>query len=208
MIFNRNIKNESGSATIIEATIVFPIVIFILIIFIFLGNAYYQMSRVESAVARTATYVSGLYSDPLLRQMGDSGKAPSSFNNVEPYRYIFTNDEAQTMAQSFLNKELKLDNGLFKKMKPKISNVTCDVTNYFIYQKVTVTAEYQIKIPVDFFGEDVTIIRGTTSTMTSATDGAEFIRNMKMAEDFVETTKLQEKIDDLKENVSKWFKKE
>ena len=203
-------KNERGAATIVEATIVFPIMIFILIILIYLGNVYFQMARIEAAVARTATYASGLYADPMLESMGQSGSAPQSFNSIKPYRYIFGNQSAASAAKTYLKDELdKINYGLFKTMEPKFTKTDCTIKNYFFYQVVTIDVDYQIQIPVFFFGEEVTLVRGGAATRTCVTDGAEFIRNMKMVEDYCEVflpNEWQEKLGKMKENITGWFK--
>ena len=204
-------KSEYGAATIVEATIVFPIMIFIVIILIYLGNVYYQMARIEAVAARTATYASGLYADPLLENMGNGGSVPSSFHNIKPYRYLFGNSSAAGAAETYLDDELaKIRHGMFRGMTPEFTHTECRVKNYVFYQTVTVEIEYEIQIPVYFFGEEATLVHGTTATRTCVTDGAEFIRNIKMAGDYFESLAPQEwqdKLNDMTSNISGWFKK-
>lgn len=200
------LKKEKGAATIVEMSIVFPIVLFIVLILIYLGNVYLQMSQVEAAVARTATYTAGIYADPLLETIGDGGGAPKSSTDIRPYRYLFGNSGAESVAQTYLSKEVKkINGGVFSSMKPRLSNVTVDVKNYVFYQVVSVSAEYQIQIPVYFLGKEISLVRGSVSTSTCVSDGAEFIRNMNMAEDFMDSTGLTEKLEEMKESVKGWF---
>ena len=204
------LKEESGVSSIVEATLVFPIVLFVLVILIFLGNVYYQMARVEAAVSQSATYAAGVYADPVLQNsVGSklsSSKITVSSGDSRPYRYLLGNSSAETAASSYLKTQIgKIGSGFFTGMKPTCSKVSCTVKNYVIYQTITVTVNYSIQIPMFFFGKDVTLMKGQVSTSAAVSDPAEFVRNMVMVADFLEGSKLDEKLTSIRSNVSGWF---
>ena len=65
------IKEEKAVATIVEATVVFPIMFLVIIFMLFMGNAYYQMSRIDAIVAECAMEGAAACTDPFYYRVRD-----------------------------------------------------------------------------------------------------------------------------------------
>lgn len=190
----KKLKKETGAVDIVEATIVFPIVIFVVILFIFLGNLFYQQAKVDAIAVRGAEYLARLYTHPTLL---DNQTIPTDSTQVDirPYRYLFGGGEAESKAKDFMTKELgKSGSGFFSGMGIHGGVKTCSIKNYVVYQMATVEIEYTVNLlPLKLFG-GVPVVRSSCATAMSATDPAEFIRNVDMIMDYAEISKLTQKI--------------
>lgn len=188
------IKKEDGAVQIVEAAVVFPIAIFVVILFIFLGNLFYQQAKVDAISVRAAEYLGRVYTHPLLRD-GSTLPTDSSQIDVQPYRYLFGSENAESKAQEFINRELgKAGTGLFSGMDIRGNIKHCEIKNYVVYQITTVEIEYTVNlIPLKLFG-GISIIKSSCATSTCASDPAEFIRNVDMILDYSESSGLTEKI--------------
>ena len=72
----KKVKKDEGML-VVEATIVFPVMFLVIFLMIFMGNAYFQKSRIDSIVTQMAYYGSAQCADPLLREITENGKVPS-----------------------------------------------------------------------------------------------------------------------------------
>lgn len=188
------VKDEKGAVMIVEAAIVYPIVLFVVVIFIFLGNLFYQQAKVDAIAVRTAEYLARMYTHPLL-QNGSKLPTDSTQIDVQPYRYLFGSDDAKSKTEDFMNRELrKTGTGLFSEMEIRPLVTSCEIENYVVYQKITVEIEYSVNlIPLKLFG-GVPIVRTKCVSAATASDPAEFIRNIDMILDYAESSGLTDKI--------------
>ena len=198
-------SKDNGAVMIVEATFVFPIVFIILLFLIYLGNAYFIKARIDTLVTQYAISGAAECADPLLKTINSGGMPTSSKQvDVKPYRYIFTG-YMNTVAESVRGKikdEIS-STGFFKNMSV---NVKCDVkaNTKLFYSTFSVEADYSIKIPVIIFGEQLDLLEFKSRADIPITDTGEFIRNVDMAVDFVESNKV---IQDAMSKVSEFLNK-
>lgn len=86
----KRMRDDRG-ALIVEATIVFPVCLIVILMLLYLGNVYYQKSRIEAIVVEAALDGAAYCADPLLRaiQNSDVGQVPGLGTvDYEPYRYL------------------------------------------------------------------------------------------------------------------------
>lgn len=191
-----NMRNEKGAVEIVEAAVVFPVTIFIVVIFIFLGNLFYQQAKVDAIAVRASEYMARMYSHPIL-QAGGAIPTDTTQIDVQPYRYLFGSSNAESMAQSFINRELgNAGTGLFSGMDIHGTVTKCEIENYVVYHKTTIEIQYTVNLlPLKLFG-GVSIIKNSCATSSCASDPAEFIRNIDMIMDYSEQFGLTAKIKD------------
>lgn len=196
------IKEEKAVAAIVEATIVFPVMFLSIIFMLFMGNAYYQMSKIDAVVAECAMEGAMACTDPLYYRIRANGdKVPATNNDIQPYRYVIgvTGNngniaEVRTKIQEKLNKSLK-DTGFFSGMKPTITIANVEYKSYFFYATFSVQVEYRITIPVKLLGEDdFEILKSSARTEVAVNDPADFILNTDMVLDYVESSKTGSKV--------------
>lgn len=188
------IKGERGAVEIVEAALIYPIVIFVVIIFFFLGNVFYQQAKVDAIAVRAAEKLAVYYTNPLLR-----GSIPTTAENttLDPYRYLFGSKGAETAVKSFVEKELSgSGTGAFSGMDINVQSTSCEIENYVVYHKACVQINYTIELlPLELIGAD-SLLRQSVGTAVSASDPAEFIRNVDMILDYADITGLTSKIQD------------
>lgn len=178
-------KSEHGAVTIVEATIIFPIVFLVLFLLIYLGNAYYLKSHVDSYVEQYAIMGAAECADPIL----NSGSMPTSSDSVDvmPYRYIFT-DYMDTVAAGIASEaqgKLKTS-GFFSNMPMKVSSTAEADMNVF-FSTFIVEAELKIQMPIKIFDIELDILKFNSRAEVPIVDTGEFIRNVDMALDFIES---------------------
>lgn len=187
------IKKEKGAVEIVEAAFVFPIVIFVVIILIFFGNMLYQQSKVDAIAVEGAEFLAAQYAHPILQK--ENIPTNSTEVDVKPYRYLLGDAEAEEAAKEYINDLLdKTGTGLFSGMGINNPRVICEVKNYVVYQKACVQIEYNIELLPMRLIDGVELFKYSNATATTATDSAEFIRNVDMILDYSEQFGLTEKI--------------
>lgn len=191
------LRKEDG-VMIIEATLVFPVMFLIIFLMFFLGNAYFQMSRVEAVAAEMAFYGAAQCSDPMLKTIEETGKVPeyNSDYEVEPYRYIFggMDDIENDVELQIVEKINSLGTGFFGGMKIKVEKPYANFHNIYIYSTFTVEIQYEIPFPMRLFGMDHNFkIEGSERYDVPVSDTSEFIRNVNMVTDWVEASESGQK---------------
>lgn len=191
--WHSRIKDERGAVEIVEAALIYPFVFFVVILFIFLGNLFYQQSKVDAIAVRAAERLAVYYTNPLLRGKG----LPTSAETVrlDPYRYLFGSNDAETAVEKFVDSELaNSGSGAFMGMEINKQSVDCEIDNKIVYQTAKVQIQYTVElVPLKLFG-GVSIVSCSVATATSAADPAEFIRNIDMILDYADISGLTEKI--------------
>lgn len=203
-----NIIKEKGAVTVVEATFVFPIMFFIIFILLFYGNACYIASNVESAVSTVAIEAAAEAADPLLETVKNNGEVPRTKVTTKPYRYLSSGygDGVASGYKTTLKDKIKKFGGISADMVPKDIKCNVQYKNYFIYQKIIVSADYKIKIPVRMiFSKDYYFVKYSSSDEISLNDTSELILNTNMVMDYAQRTGLTEKLKGLTEKLKKFF---
>lgn len=195
-------KSERGAVTIVEATIVFPIVFLVLFLLIYLGNAYYLKSHVDSYVEQYAIMGAAECADPILY----NGSIPTSSSavSVKPYRYIFTGymDQVSAGITSEMQGKLKTS-GFFSNMPMRVTSMAEADVNIF-YSTFIVEAEMKIQMPIKILDIELDILKFNSRAEVPIVDTGEFIRNVDMALDFIESNQaIQEGMSKVKDFMSK-----
>lgn len=197
----KKMKQERGAVAIVEASFVFPIVFLVLFLLIYLGNAYYLKSHVDSLVEQYAIKGAAQCADPYLQS---SALPTSSSVDVKPYRYVFTGymDTVASSIASSAQGKLKTS-GLFSNMPMRVTS-SADANMKIFFSTFVVEAEYTIKIPINLFGTEIDLLKFNSRSEVPICDVGEFIRNVDMAVDFVESNKaIQEGIGKVKSFLDK-----
>ncbi|MDR2421587.1 MAG: pilus assembly protein [Oscillospiraceae bacterium] len=203
-------KDESG-LVVVEAVIVFPVMFLVIFLLIFMGNAYYEKCKVEAAVAEAAADGAAYCADPMLSYVDENGAVPSfeemlkrSPDYSAPYRYFTGMGGVKREIEDALDKKLgNISTGLFSGMKPQPSKTTVSVGSSFIYLTLSVDLEYKLPVPVKLLGtKEYFSLKVKTHAEKAVTDTAEFMRNVNMAEDYLEQTGVKEKIEEGKAKIT------
>ena len=186
---------------VIEASIVFPVMFLVIFLLIYTGNAYMQKCRVEAIVNEMAIKGASQCADPLLKGIETDGTLPSVSNiNVKPYRYFIGGmTEVENHIKSEIDKKFNtIDTGLFYNMKPKCDPPIITFNNYFIYSSFSVEVKYKIPIPIKLLGSNKEFsIKVSSKYDVPVSDVPEFIRNINMIEDYMESYGAMDKLQDL-----------
>lgn len=213
----KKFKSEKAVATIVEATIVFPIVFFTVCFMIFLGNAYFQMAKIETAVTAAAIEGAARCTDPfhstVTSNKDGDGKisVPITFNDIEPYRYILNaggKDSNISAVEADLKNRLKRtvgSSGFFLGMTPNVKFSEVKYNNHFFYATLSVEVKYEITIPMKLIGKkEFTVFSSAARAEVAVNDPADFILNTDMVIDYVERSeKATEAIGKIKEAMEK-----
>ncbi len=202
--------NESGML-IVEATIVFPVMFLVIFIMLLAGNAYMQMCKIESSANTLALEAAAYCADPSLESV-ENGNIPSVRGvNVYPYRYFNPNggDSVEGMIYSKLKKSIdEMGTGYFAGMQPKSVIITTKYNYHFIYTTFSLDLDYKIKIPIKPLGaKDYIYMNVSTRIDVPVSDSTEVIRNIDMAEDYMQQFEIDKKIDAGKEKIMSAIKK-
>lgn len=223
----KSIKNDRG-ALIVEATIVFPVCLIIIIFLLYLGNVYYQKSRIESIVVQAVLDGAAYSADPLLKtietgQDGENGAGSiPGIDSVDylPYRYVGgmfggMKPIEDSVRDLIIRRISGLNTGLFMGMKPEDyqtgSSLVVRYNSCFIASSISVDLEYKIELPIRLLGDRERMsLKFRTHTEVPVSDSPEFIRNVNLVEDLLEATGIKrnitEKITKLKQSFDKLFK--
>ena len=205
--FFKKIKSEKAVATIVEATIVFPVVFFTVCFMMLLGNAYFQMAKIETAVTTAAIEGAARCTDPFHSTVtsnkdGDGNiSVPSTFNDIEPYRYIL-NAGGKDSNISAVEADLKsrLDDivqtsGFFLGMTPDVKYSEVKYNNHFFYATLSAEVKYEITIPMKLLGEkEFSVFSSSARAEVAVNDPADFILNTDMVIDYVESSEVGQNI--------------
>lgn len=203
------LRNTRG-AVIVEAAIVFPVTFFVLLFIIFIGNLFYEQARVDDIVMRYAIRGAQCASDPFLSSMYDSDgtavpKDPSKLV-LEPYRYVlgFTDGSSITQIEKSLSKKVKEEinqSGLIffdntgAQYASSENGEICKFNNNFLCSTFVVQVNYTVTFPISFMDMSKPILlRMTSRAEVPVSDTDEFIRNIDMAVDLIEDTKVGKSI--------------
>ncbi|MDR1064995.1 MAG: pilus assembly protein [Oscillospiraceae bacterium] len=205
----RKLKNENG-LVIIEATIVFPVTFLVIFLLIFVGNAYFEKCKVEAIVTEVTLNGAAYCADPMLGYVDETGALPEfedtlkhSPDYIAPYRYFSGMAGVKSKIEEDLKARLgNVSTGLFSGMKPEPSETVITFDNNVVYSTFSVDLEYRVPVPVKLLGaKDIFILKVTTHAEAAVTDVPEFMRNVNMAEDYLEQTGVKEKFDEGKAKI-------
>ncbi|MDR1563440.1 MAG: pilus assembly protein [Oscillospiraceae bacterium] len=210
----KKLKDEKGAMVIMEATIVFPVMFLVIFLLVFMGNAYYQKSRVQAIVTTLALKGAAFSGDPMLKYVSETGSVPafgSAEADIKPYRYFnFTNFRSDI--KSYVSGELntsvgKIGTGLFSGMKPRCTNVKVDTKNYFIYGTFSVDVDFEIPLPIRLMGMTSNFkIEQSARADMPVSDVPEFMRNINLVDDVLDQTGVKGKINEWIDKVKGLFK--
>ena len=203
----KKFKTSQSGVVIVEAAFVFPIVIFSVLMMLYLGNVYYQYSKLNAIVDIAAVKGASYCADPVLKSIESGGSVPRKNNDIQPYRYLFGLSDVESDIEDYVEDNFKGD-GFFGSMMP--TNVSCEAkfNNNIIMYSFTVEASYDIKVPFRFMGTEPPRIVSLSSKATApVNDNGEFINNINMALDYYESSGLAKKVSAAMDKVSEFFGK-
>lgn len=199
-------KNEKGEM-VVEATLVFPVVFFVIFFLIYFGNVFYISAKVDAVADIMAVRGAANYTDPMLAKIQETGSAPSSYNDIRPYRYWFKTASVESDIRQKLSEKLgNVGTGFFAGMDPASVTTKADYENHLFYDAFIVEVTYNIQFPIRFIGsENPIILKLSSKAVASATDPDEFIRNTDMILDYYESTGLKNKVQEVVNKVKGFF---
>ena len=219
----KNIKSrilDENGVVIVEATIVFPVMFFVLFFIIFIGNLFYEQSKVDQIVMRYAIKGAEYVGDPFQYDMELTNAVPTDVKiNIEPYRYVIgsaTNGTIKKIEDKISQavKDEINDSSLIFFSNSKANVVGTDnikiaeFKNYILYSTFVVQVNYQIRIPISFMGEDAPpLFTFSSRAEVPVSDAPEFIRNVDMAVDLLEGTSLGDTITSIFEKINGFINK-
>lgn len=208
------IQNQKG-AVIVEAAIVFPVMFFVLFFIIFIGNLYYEQSRIDQIVLRYAIKGAECVADPFLYDYEVTNAVPNDTSvDVEPYKYIFGSMSGGSISavEDKLSQAVKdeiNDTSLifFANSKAKVLGTDekkmAKFHNYVVYSTFVVQVNYQIRLPISFMGEQAPpVLKFSSRAEVPVSDAPEFIRNVDMAVDLLDGTKTGDTIKSIFEKIN------
>lgn len=201
-------KDKSG-VLIVEASIVFPIMLFVILMMLYMGNVYYQQAKLNSIVDVAAIKGAAYCADPMLDDIENMGSVPKTYNDIQPYRYLFGVSDVESKMQDYVIEQYgSTGDGFFGSMAP--TSITCDANfnNSVVMYSFTVEATYNIKVPLRFMGTEApTIVSLSAKATAPVNDNGEFINNLDMALDYYESSGLSEKVSAAADKISGFFSK-
>lgn len=213
----KGMRDDRG-AVIVEATIVFPVCFIVILMLLYLGNVYYQKSRIEAIVVEAALDGAAYCADPLLREIEKGKTAWDEFGvdvlkpqyvpaigkvSYEPYRYLAGMAGGMKGMEDSVSKLIRsrigsLNTGLFSGMKPTgydTGGLQVKYKSSFIASSICVDLEYKIELPIRLLGDRENLsMKFRTHTEVPVGDAPEFIRNVNMVEDILEVTGIKEEM--------------
>lgn len=197
---------EQRGAVFVEASIVFPVCFIIILMLLYLGNVYYQKSRIEAIVVEAALDGAAYCADPLLRviEENEDHAVPGIGEvNYEPYRYLgglFGGmGKIEDSVSGLIKQRIKgLSTGLFSGMKPTgydTGGLDVKYKSNFIASSISVNLEYKIELPIRLLGDRENLsMKFRTHTEVPVSDQMEFIRNVNLVDDLLESTGVKAEI--------------
>lgn len=136
---------------------------------------------------------------------------------VNPYRYIFgeipggSSDKIEKNIKNDIKEEVNNKMLFFwdsMKLKEEDCEVMVEYKNYLVYSKMIVDIKYQIPFPIQIFGGDTpTVFKRNTHAEVAVNDSPEFIRNVDMVADILDSTRVGEAIASTFKKVGNFLKK-
>lgn len=201
------INNENGMM-IVEATVVFPVMFLVIFLMLVAGNAYLQKCRVEAFSNKLAIQGAAYCADPMLETIESDGIPDLSNVHVKPYRYFIggMNETVSEISDDADGRIRNMSTGLFSGMKPVNPIVNVQFNNHYIYSTFSVDLEYKVQMPVRLlFEKDNISMNFHTRADVPVSDSVEFLRNVDMADDYLERTGAKDKIKTYIEKAKEWF---
>jgi len=180
---------ENRGSVIVEAAFVFPIMFLVIFFLIYLGNAYYQKSRIDNYAALAALKGASYCADPFMKEFAP-GSVPDRNDEIYPYRYYLQG--VIRGIESDIKSELEQNisgTGFFVGMEPGSVVASADFSNHILYHTFIADASYTIKLPIKMLGsKDIYLLRLSSRAEVPVNDVSEFIRNTDMAIDYLESS--------------------
>lgn len=203
----KRIQSENG-VVIVEATIVFPVMFLVIFLMLVAGNAYLQKCKVEAFANRLALSGAAYCADPLLKSAEKESFPDSSELHIKPYRYFFggmKDIKAEIESDAYKGMD-KVHTGLFSGMKPQHPVIEVEFNNQYIYSTFQVEFDYDITMPFRLlFAKDYIKMHFSTQADVPVSDSMEFIRNVDMVDDYLESSGGKEKIQEVINKAKEWF---
>ena len=198
-------KDERG-IVFVEAAVVFPIMFIVIFLMIYLGNVYWQRSKVDALTTDYAFRGAAYCADPLLVSAAKSSIPSLSEHQVYPYRMFDGNGTGsivEDVANDLEDAIEEIGYGLFKGMKPKDVDVNPVYHNGIIYSTFSLSVNYKIELPIRMIGQDKNYQLSMSSHVElPVSDVPEMIRTVDMVEDYMEQLGIDKAIDEFKNKIS------
>ncbi|MBO5143913.1 MAG: hypothetical protein J6C19_00055 [Lachnospiraceae bacterium] len=193
-------KNERGDV-VVEATIMLPIAILCVIFLLYTSIFIFQKAILQSALETSVVYFKNTLTDNYVSQnetvtyTAGEGSVAAQGNSYQvtgplnPYNK-FTITDKKLSWQEFEKYFYSIANNLLYKDD---INLKIDYSNYILFKEIRVTAEQDIKFPIDLsiIGIDGDV-HLSAAARVAVVDHDELIRNADYAIDILEDTKVGE----------------
>lgn len=205
----RKILKDNSGVVIVEATIVFPVILFAILMLLYMGNVYYQQAKLNAIVDVAAVKGAAYCADPMLDDIESKGSVPTKYNDIQPYRYLFSVSDVESNMQKYVKDQYSsAGDGFFGSMAPVSISSSAKFNNSVIMYSFTVEATYDIKVPFRFMGTEVPTILSLSAKATApVNDNGEFINNIDMALDYYESSGLSKKVSSAMDKIKGVFDK-
>lgn len=205
----RKILKDNSGVVIVEATIVFPVMLFAILMLLYMGNVYYQQAKLNAIVDVAAVKGAAYCADPMLDDIESKGSVPTKYNDIQPYRYLFSVSDVESKMQKYVKDQYgSAGDGFFGSMAPVSISSSAKFNNSVIMYSFTVEATYDIKVPFRFMGTEAPTILSLSAKATApVNDNGEFINNIDMALDYYESSGLSEKVSSAMDKIKGAFDK-
>lgn len=213
MVWKKRITQETGSMTL-ELAIIFPMIICLLIVLIYSLLLYYQQAITRATVDQTVNQVSFIWGRLQEGEANTRLLQQGALLNTREDLYwqmgVFDHKaEKKDLIEDYLKKELKKK----ELLTPKSTDIEVSFHNYFIFQRIKITATLTYDPPFPFIKY---FLNGKLQVSASALvkEPSEIIRNVDYAGDLLEefqtTQKLKteflEKMKEAQKKVQDFFK--
>ncbi|MCL2365923.1 MAG: pilus assembly protein [Oscillospiraceae bacterium] len=195
------LKNEKGQA-FVEAAIIFPIMIMIFAALVLLSIYLPTRGALQRATQNAATTIAVVESDTWLffdASTMSFFRETNKSNLENVYVALFTTMDVQDIGERIVT-EIE---GRNLSSKAGTLTVNSNVIDRVIYKEVVVEAKREFPIPIDLsfiqFPRTISIIVTSTAVVKN---GAEFVRTVDMAVDFVQYITDRFGLTDLSGNIS------
>ena len=206
-------RGKENGSLIVEATFVFPIMFVVIFFLIFVGNAYYQMSRVEAIATSAAIEGAAQCADPVLSYIEDGEFPDINSNYIKPYRFIgSTNSDVEgtkASIQAAVSEKLSgLKGGLFSGMELQETLIVPCYDNYFVCAMFEIDINYSIRMPIRLlFTSENMKLNYACHLRVPSNDTSELIRTTSFVGDYLERVGVIDAIEKGKSNLIGYIQK-
>lgn len=212
------IREEKANA-LIENVIILPLILFVIFFMILASFIVHDRATLDAAVSRGAVYATKCIADPFYsRLISDNNTSAGSLDatisdpssivfktkksitdtsgiGINPYRYL-TSSYKKTISDTVKTEVVNIVNATkIPWQKIPTDNIKCEVKNYVVYQKVTVTAKSEYPLPAFFKTIGLPDkIEYSATAVASVTDPDELIRNADLVVDLMVQSGLTNKL--------------